>query len=116
MDQLRVKFLYEEQRVLVRVFFVNCNENCLSWISPIKDLENTVEIQKQILRRVADTSTELALHNSTSYAKFLEISGKIEKAPGFLKAMCEDLVAIQKIIHRMKKKLKIPVYKPKDDE
>lgn len=113
---VKVKFLYEETQVTVRIHItLPSEENCLSWANPYNTLLETIEIQQRILQKVTETAFELSSYNQQSASKFLELSTKIEKYPSIVKSMCDDLKSIQKSIHRMKQKLGLPKYRIPDD-
>jgi Uncharacterized conserved protein len=116
MDLIKVKFLYEDNNILLRLHFPEAmHEHCISWIPPTTILDQSIRTQTRILKRVTETSIDLVSHNQSNYRRFEEVSEKINKYPSIVKGIYEDLLAIHKSIHRMKKKLNIPIYRPSED-
>ena len=117
MDIVKVKFMYHENTITIRIHFPDLSEeNCLSWIPPFQILDKTINIQEKMIKSVAEASLDIISHNQISQQKFAEISMKIEKYPALIKNMYDDLSAIHKSVHRMKKKLRLPIYRPPEDE
>ena len=116
MEIIKVRFLYEDNQVHIKIHLIDISQDhCLSWLPPSETLENTIKTQEIILKKINETSLDIASHNQINHKKFAEISEKIEKYPSLMKTMYEDLSAIHSSIKRMKKKLHIPLYKPPED-
>lgn len=116
MELFKVKLLYQDTQVSLIIHFPElAEENCLSWVPPFQNLLEISNIQSQVLEVVTETSLDITSHNSVSLLKFAEISAKIEKYPDLIRNIYEDLSAIHKSVHRMKKKLALPAYRPSED-
>lgn len=81
--------------------------SCIEWITPRPVLQQILENQLRAIKIYKESNDEILSFNELSEMKFKSISLSFKKKVPVIKKIFQDLDAIHKSIHDMKKKLNL---------